>query len=202
MTRALIEWGAALPAPAKINHFLHVVGRRADGYHLLQTLFRFIDRSDQVRLYPRDDEQVVLRTPLPGVAPEQDLTVRAVRALQRASGCRYGVDIDLFKRLPMGGGLGGGSSDAATVLHALDRLWGLNLPRERLQQIGLELGADVPVFIFGRAAFGEGVGERLSPLTLAPAWYLVVVPATPVATASVFADPTLTRDSPAVTIAA
>ncbi|MBL8472488.1 MAG: 4-(cytidine 5'-diphospho)-2-C-methyl-D-erythritol kinase [Rhodocyclaceae bacterium] len=197
-----MAWGAPLPAPAKINQFLHVIGRRADGYHLLQTVFRFLDRADQLRFFPRDDGEVILRTPLPGVPAQSDLTVRAAHALQRATGCRRGVEIELEKNLPLGGGLGGGSSDAATVLIALNRLWGLDLPRERLQAIGLELGADVPVFVFGRAAFGEGVGERLSALSLAPAWYLVVVAPAPVATASVFAEPALTRDSPAVTIAA
>lgn len=135
------------PAPAKLNLFLHVVGRRADGYHLLQTVFRFIDRADRLRFEARRDSRIVLATPLPGVAPETDLTVRAARLLQQASGCGQGITIHLDKRLPMGGGLGGGSSDAATVLLALNHLWQTGLSRTALEQLGLTLGADVPVFV-------------------------------------------------------
>ena len=149
---------SAWPAPAKLNLFLHVVGRRADGYHLLQTVFRFIDRADTLRFAPREDSDIVLATPIPGVPADSDLTVRAARLLQAETGCRKGVQIAIDKRLPMGGGLGGGSSDAATVLLALNHLWGTGVPRRRLQEIGLSLGADVPVFVFGENAFAEGVG--------------------------------------------
>ena len=153
-----MDWNSIYPAPAKLNLFLHVVGRRADGYHLLQTLFRLIDHGDCLRFSPRQDGQLRLLNPLPGVPPESDLTLRAARLLQVETGCRQGADIHLEKHLPMGGGVGGGSSDAATVLLALNHLWQLGLPRQRLQEIGLRLGADVPVFLFGRNAFAEGVG--------------------------------------------
>lgn len=149
------------PAPAKLNLFLHVVGRRPDGYHLLQTLFRFISLHDTLHFNLRDDGAVHRTNSIEGVAEEQDLCVRAARLLQSESGCRLGVDITLEKRIPMGGGLGGGSSDAATTLIALNRLWALGLPRKRLMQLGLRLGADVPVFVFGENAFAEGVGEEL-----------------------------------------
>lgn len=192
------DWHSAYPAPAKLNLFLHVVGRRADGYHLLQTLFRFVDHGDTLHFSPRSDGQVRLLNPLPGVPEAADLTVRAALALQAASGCTKGVDIRLDKRLPMGGGLGGGSSDAATVLLALNHLWGLGLGREALQQIGLGLGADVPVFIFGTTAFAQGVGEALSPADLPPAWYLVLEPPVAVPTADVFRAPELKRDTPAI----
>ncbi|MDD3481444.1 4-(cytidine 5'-diphospho)-2-C-methyl-D-erythritol kinase [Azovibrio restrictus] len=192
------EWGwhCEWPAPAKLNLFLHVVGRRPDGYHLLQTLFRFIDRGDSLRFEPRNDGQVVLARPLPGVPPEQDLTIRAVRLLQTESGCDQGVTLHLEKRLPMGGGLGGGSSDAATVLLALNHLWGLGLGRPRLQALGLSLGADVPVFVHGRNTFAEGVGEEFFPVQLPPAWYLVLVPPVAVPTAAIFTAPDLRRDAP------
>ncbi|GAB4348322.1 MAG: 4-(cytidine 5'-diphospho)-2-C-methyl-D-erythritol kinase [Immundisolibacter sp.] len=190
----------AWPAPAKLNLFLHIVGRRADGYHLLQTVFQFVDLCDTLHLTPRRDGEVRLLTPLPGVPPQQDLCVRAARALQAHSRCRQGVDIALNKRIPIGGGLGGGSSDAATVLLALNRLWGLHLPREELAGIGLALGADVPVFIGGRAAWAEGVGERLTPVVLDEPWYLVVDCGAAVATAAVFGHPKLTRNTPPITI--
>lgn len=189
-------WGSAYPAPAKLNLFLHVVGRRADGYHLLQTLFRFVDYGDTLHFAPRDDGQVHLLNPLPGVPEESDLTVRAARLLQQAANCRQGVDIRMEKRLPMGGGLGGGSSDAATVLLALNHLWQLGLSRERLQTLGLTLGADVPVFVFGRTAFAEGVGETLQAVPAAPAWYLVLQPPVAVPTVDVFRAPELKRDTP------
>lgn len=192
--------GQAWPAPAKLNLFLHVVGRRADGYHLLQTVFRFLDYGDTLYVAGRTDGAVRLRTPLPGVPVERDLTWRAARALQSHTGCRLGADIWLDKRLPLGGGLGGGSSDAASVLIALNRIWGLGLSRQALQDLGLQLGADVPVFIFGRSAFAEGVGERLQPVNLTPASYVVLTPPVTVATAEVFASPALTRDTPAVKI--
>ncbi|WP_434630438.1 4-(cytidine 5'-diphospho)-2-C-methyl-D-erythritol kinase [Chromobacterium sp. CV08] len=176
----------SFPAPAKLNLLLHVVGKRPDGYHLLETVFRFIDFGDTLQLAVRDDGEIELLTPTDGVPSEQDLTVRAARLLQRESGCRLGADIRLEKRIPMGGGLGGGSSDAATVLMALNRLWGLGWPRERLQALGLQLGADVPVFIFGRSALATGVGEILEPVSLKPAWYLVIHPQVHVPTAAVF----------------
>lgn len=190
------------PAPAKLNLFLHVVGRRPDGYHLLQTVFRFIDRADGLRFEPRNDERIVLATPLPGVAPDSDLTVRAARLLQTATGCRRGVTIHLDKQLPMGGGLGGGSSDAATVLLALDHLWQTGLGRPALQQIGLSLGADVPVFIHGRNTFAEGVGERFTDVELPAATYLVLKPPVNVPTAAIFTAPELVRDTPAIRAAA
>lgn len=189
------------PAPAKLNLFLHVVGRRADGYHLLQTVFRFLDFGDVLRLATRDDGRVERANSLPGVPPENDLTVRAARLLQQETGCALGVDIYLDKRLPMGGGVGGGSSDAATVLLALNRLWGLHLPRERLQALGLRLGADVPVFVFGQSAFAEGVGEALRPVALQPAWYVVLVPPVHVSTPEIFAAQELTRDTKIITMA-
>lgn len=191
---------SAWPAPAKLNLFLHVIGRRADGYHLLQTLFRFIDYGDTVHLRPRADGAVVRLSGPAGVAPDADLTVRAARLLQDAAGVSQGVDIRVDKRLPLGGGLGGGSSDAATVLIALNRLWGVDWPRERLMALGLSLGADVPVFIFGETAFAEGVGEILTPVALPPAWYVVLIPPVSVATAEIFAAPELTRNTLPVTI--
>jgi 4-diphosphocytidyl-2-C-methyl-D-erythritol kinase len=183
------------PAPAKLNLFLHVVGRRADGYHLLQTLFRFIDLEDTLHYTLREDGVIRRSGKLNGVPEEQDLCVRAARLLQRETGSALGVDIALEKHIPMGGGLGGGSSDAATTLLALNKLWGLGLSRERLMQLGLQLGADVPVFIFGENAFAEGVGERLQAYSLPEAWYVVLVPPVHVATAAVFARPELTRDT-------
>lgn len=194
-------WDSAYPAPAKLNLFLHVVGRRADGYHLLQTMFRFVDYGDTLHFTPRDDGQVRLLNPLPGVPEESDLTVRAARLLQQEVSCTRGVDIRLEKRLPMGGGLGGGSSDAATVLLALNHLWQLGLSRERLQALGLTLGADVPVFIFGRTAFAEGVGEALQAVSAAPAWYLVLQPPVAVPTVDIFRAPELKRDTPAMAAA-
>ena len=188
------------PAPAKLNLFLHVVGRRADGYHLLQTLFRFIDYGDTLTLRPRADGRIERAGEVPGVTAEQDLTVRAASLLQQASATRAGVTIELDKRLPLGGGLGGGSSDAATALIALNRLWGLGWARSRLQELALQLGADVPVFVFGRSAFAEGVGERLRAVDLPPAWYLVLVPPVAVSTAAIFSAPELTRDSTPIKI--
>ena len=195
------NWHSAYPAPAKLNMFLHVVGRRADGYHLLQTAFRLIDRADTLRFSPRADDAVTLANPIPGVPPETDLTVRAARLLQQATGCRNGVEIQMEKRLPMGGGLGGGSSDAATVLVALNHLWQLGLSRERLQELGLLLGADVPVFVFGRNAFAEGVGEALRSLDLPPAWYVVIESPVAVPTAAIFGAPELKRDTLPIDIA-
>ncbi len=190
------------PAPAKLNLFLHVVGRRADGYHLLQTLFRFIDLSDTLHFTPRTDGEVCRINSLEGVPPEQDLCVRAARLLQQETGCTLGVDIELEKRIPMGGGLGGGSSDAATTLLALNRLWSLGLSRERLMRLGLSLGADVPVFVFGDNAFAEGVGERLQAYPLPAACYVVLCPPVQVPTAQIFTHPELTRNTISMTMRA
>lgn len=189
-----------VPAPAKLNLFLHVIGRRADGYHLLQTVFRLIDFCDTLHFTRRDDGLVQRITPLPGVPASECLTVRAALALQRATGCRYGVDIELEKRIPSGGGLGGGSSDAATVLLALNRLWATGLSRARLMELALPLGADVPVFVFGRNAFAEGIGEDLQPLVLPPRWYVVIQPGVQVPTADIFKAEELTRDTTSVRI--
>ncbi len=155
-------WGEWWPAPAKVNLMLRIVGRRSDGYHLLQTVFQFIDCADRLRFRPRRDGRVRRARAVPGLAEDSDLVVRAARLLQQDGACPLGVDIDLDKRLPMGAGLGGGSSDAATTLSALNRLWGLSRSVGRLAVLGLSLGADVPVFLHGRAAWAEGVGERLS----------------------------------------
>jgi 4-diphosphocytidyl-2-C-methyl-D-erythritol kinase len=184
-----------VPAPAKINLFLHIVGRRPDGYHLLQTAFRMLDWGDEITLRRRDDGLVVRTTDVPGVPAEADLVVRAARALQAATGSAFGAEIGVDKRIPMGGGLGGGSSDAASVLVALNRLWACGLSRTRLQEIGLALGADVPFFVFGQTAFAEGVGEALQPLSVPPAWYLMAAPDVSVPTAEIFSAEELTRDS-------
>ena len=184
-----------VPAPAKINLFLHIIGRRPDGYHLLQTAFRMIDWGDEITLQRRDDGQIRRTTDVPGVPAESDLVVRAALALKAASGSPWGADIGVEKRIPMGGGLGGGSSDAASVLIALNRIWGCGLSRQRLQEIGLTLGADVPFFVFGETAFAEGVGEALQALDVPPAWYVMVAPKVSVPTAQIFSAPGLTRDS-------
>jgi 4-diphosphocytidyl-2-C-methyl-D-erythritol kinase len=190
------------PAPAKLNLFLHVVGRRPDGYHLLQTLFRFIDLQDTLHFSLREDGVVRRINAVEGVEEQQDLCVRAARLLQSETGCGLGVDLRVEKRIPMGGGLGGGSSDAATTLIALNRLWSLGLSRARLMQLGLKLGADVPVFIFGENAFAEGVGEELQAFPLADAWYVVLFPPVHVPTGQIFAHPELTRDTVSITMRA
>ncbi|WP_374481940.1 4-(cytidine 5'-diphospho)-2-C-methyl-D-erythritol kinase [Zoogloea sp.] len=197
MTTAQFDPAATIrvAAPAKINLFLHIVGRRPDGYHLLQTAFRMLDWGDEITLRRRDDGVIVRTTDIPGVPPESDLVVRAARALQAATGSTFGAEIGVSKQIPMGGGLGGGSSDAASVLIALNRIWGCGLSRQRLQEIGLKLGADVPFFIFGETAFAEGVGEELRPLSVPPAWYVMVAPSVFVPTSEIFSDPLLTRDS-------
>lgn len=189
------------PAPAKLNLFLHVVGRRADGYHLLQSIFRFIDRADRVHLRLRDDGVIARQGDVPGVPAAHDLSVRAAILLQPYAPAGSGVDIRLEKLLPMGGGLGGGSSDAATVLLALNRLWNVNLPRAELQALALQLGADVPVFVFGQTAFAEGIGEILHPVSAPAAWYVVLTPPVQVPTVSIFSAPELTRDTPPLKIA-
>lgn len=185
-----------LPAPAKLNLMLRIVGRKPDGYHLLQTVFQFIEYCDWLTFCLRPGDRVSLRNPLPGVAEDADLTVRAARALQQAGGHRkMGVEIHIEKNLPMGGGLGGGSSDAATTLLGLNRLWRLGLSTDTLAMLGLQLGADVPVFVRGYAAWAEGVGESLTPLAVLPEpWYVVLVPPCHVATGVVFSAPNLTRD--------
>lgn len=195
------DWQRAWPAPAKINLFLHVVGRRADGYHLLQTVFRFLDYGDSLRCEPRHDDRIVLATPLPGVPPADDLTVCAAEALRRATGSMTGVTLHLDKHLPLGGGLGGGSSDAATTLVALNRLWRTGLDSRQLQHIGLALGADVPIFIHGHSAFAEGVGERFTDVAPALGWYLVLIPPVAVPTATIFNAAAMRRDTPPITAA-
>jgi len=182
-------------APAKLNLFLHVTGRRNDGYHLLQTVFRLLDFSDQLGFNLRRDDVIKLHSPIAGVPEESDLCVRAAKLLQQESGVNQGVEIFLTKRIPLGGGLGGGSSDAATTLLALNYLWKLNFNKNQLIELGLQLGADVPVFIFGENAFAEGVGEKLVPITLPPAWYLVLIPPLHVSTAEVFSSKELTRNT-------
>lgn len=188
------------PAPGKLNLFLHVVGRRADGYHLLQTAFQFIDLADELRFWQRPPGVIERAADLPGVPADDDLCVRAARLLANRAGTRPGVAIGLTKRLPMQGGVGGGSSDAATVLVALNQLWGLGFSTDELARLGLSLGADVPVFVHGRAAWAEGVGERLEPLDLPEPVYLLLRPDATVSTAEVFKAPELTRDSPAIKI--
>lgn len=183
------------PAPGKLNLFLHVLGRRADGMHELQTVFRLIEHGDRVGVLVRDDRDIRRHDPLPGVPAEDDLCVRAARLLQQETGARQGADLALDKRLPVGGGLGGGSSDAATTLIVLNRLWGTGLSRAQLMALAVRLGADVPFFVFGENALGEGVGERLCALALPAAWYLVLVPPVALATRDVFADNALTRNT-------
>lgn len=187
-------------APAKLNLFLHVVGRRDDGYHLLETVFQFVDFGDTLQIEPRGDGTIVRHDPLPGVDADADLTVRAAQALKRATGARQGADIRVVKRIPLGGGLGGGSSDAATTLLALNRMWGLDLPRRDLAAIALTLGADVPVFVFGRNAFARGIGEELTALDLPRRWFLILAPPVLVPTAAIFSAPELTRNSKLVKI--
>jgi 4-diphosphocytidyl-2-C-methyl-D-erythritol kinase len=223
-----MNWASDWPAPAKLNLFLHIVGRRVDGYHLLQTVFRFIDLADTLRFEPRTDGRIVLATPMPGVPPEQNLVVRAAEALKRSAaefrsrlspvseGARpelkvgapqglpsvaggtasaLGATIHLVKRIPQGGGLGGGSSDAATTLIALNHLWGCDLSRTRLQEIGLGLGADVPIFIHGRNCFAEGVGERFTEVAVVDECYLLAMPPVHVPTEDIFRAPNLKRDA-------
>jgi 4-diphosphocytidyl-2-C-methyl-D-erythritol kinase len=195
-------WPSEYPAPAKLNLFLHVVGQRPDGYHELQTVFRFLDFGDRIGIRVREDGAIVSSQPVAGLTPQSDLCLRAARLLQSRSGIRHGVEIRLDKRVPMGAGLGGGSSDAATVLLVLNRLWGLDLSREQLMALALELGADVPVFVFGESAWGEGIGERLTPIALPPAWYVILVPPVMVSTAAIFRVPELTRNSNRITMSA
>lgn len=192
--------GAAWPAPAKLNLMLRIVGRRADGYHLLQTVFQFTDLCDQLHFSVRGDGAVVRSNDVPGVAPDDDLVVRAARLLQREAGCSQGVDIRVEKHIPLGGGLGGGSSDAATTLVALNRLWGCGLNEVQLQKLGLRLGADVPIFIHGHAAWAEGVGDEFREIEPSAPIYLLLSPPAHVDTGRVFRDPELTRNSHRITI--
>ena len=188
------------PAPAKINHFLHVTGRRDDGYHLLQTVFQFLDLADELRFSVSSDGQISRAGNNRQVPEQDDLVVRAAKLLQKLSGSSKGAHIHIDKNIPIGGGLGGGSSDAATTLVALNHLWGTGLTTNQLAEAGLTLGADVPVFIHGSAAWGEGVGEQLQPVKLPQDWYLVIYPNTPVATAQVFNAPDLPRSTPPITM--
>jgi 4-diphosphocytidyl-2-C-methyl-D-erythritol kinase len=190
-----------LPAPAKLNLMLRIVGRREDGYHLLQTVFQFIDYCDWIGLSSRSDGRIRLHTPLPGVPEAEDLTFRAALALRETVQIQAGVDIEVEKNIPMGGGLGGGSSDAATVLIGLNRLWQAGLSLAELKALGVRLGADVPIFIDGHSAWAEGVGEKLTPIDLPEAWYVVVVPQCHVATGKIFSAPDLTRDNKFIKIA-
>jgi 4-diphosphocytidyl-2-C-methyl-D-erythritol kinase len=187
-------------APAKLNLFLHITGRRPDGYHALQTVFQLLDWGDTLHFTRRDDGTITRKTDVPGVPEASDLVVRAARLLQTHTGSKYGVEIEIDKRLPMGAGLGGGSSDAATTLLALNRLWGVDLPRATLQNLALQLGADVPFFVFGQNAFAEGVGETLQAVELPKRWLLVVTPAVHVPTAEIFSEKALTRDSKVLTM--
>ena len=191
-----------LPAPAKLNLFLHITGRRADGYHLLQTVFTFVDFADTIRLQRRTDGVIQRVTGAVDVPAATDLTVRAAKLLQQTTGSVYGVDIDVTKRIPMGGGLGGGSSDAASVLLGLNHLWQCGLDVDALAALGLRLGADVPVFVRGHAAWAEGVGEQLTPVDLPPAWYVVIHPRVHVPTAELFSAEDLTRNCPPIKLAA
>jgi 4-diphosphocytidyl-2-C-methyl-D-erythritol kinase len=195
-----MESALGLPAPAKLNLFLHVIGRRADGYHALQSVFQLIDLADWLDFERRSDGAIVRDGDLLGAA-ERDLAVLAARALQAATGCGFGASIRVKKRIPAGSGMGGGSSDAATTLIALNRLWNLNLPRERLAAIALPLGADVPFFLHGTNAFAEGVGERLQTVTTRTAWYAVIWPQVHVSTREIFDDPGLTRNTKPTKIA-
>lgn len=199
MTGSEMQPPSRWPAPAKLNLFLHVTGRRADGYHELQTLFQLIDLCDTIEIAVTADGSFARPVGAEGVAAEEDLTLRAARALQQASGTSLGAQISVRKRIPQGGGLGGGSSDAATVLLALNELWDVRLPIDELARLGVRLGADVPVFIHGSSAWAEGVGERLTPVTLPQRWYLIVHPGVGVSTREVFQSPELTRNSPLIT---
>ena len=190
------------PAPAKLNLFLHITGRRADGYHELQTLFQLVELCDSVGFTPRADGRIVRTGGLADVRPDDDLTIRAARSLQAASGSKLGASVRVIKRIPTGGGLGGGSSDAATTLLALNALWQTNLPIETLVKLGLTLGADVPIFIYGSTAWAEGLGEQLTPVELPPSWFLILYPGIAVATREIFQAPELTRNSPRLTMRA
>jgi 4-diphosphocytidyl-2-C-methyl-D-erythritol kinase len=191
-----------LPAPAKLNLFLHITGRRADGYHTLQTIFQFIDLCDWLTFSVLDTPDIKLTPPLAGVQHEQNLIVRAAQLLQRHAKIDQGVSISLEKNLPLGGGLGGGSSDAATTLLALNTLWNCQLSLPELAELGLSLGADVPVFVLGHAAWAEGVGEKITPIDIPEPWYALLIPADSIETAQAFSHPRLTRNSDPITLRA
>lgn len=191
----LSAWQQKWPAPAKLNLMLRIVGRREDGYHLLQTVFQFIDLCDWLTFHPVAEDRVYLRQPIPGVPEQSDLTVRAANLLKAESGCKQGVCIEVEKNLPMGGGLGGGSSDAATTLLVLNKLWNINFSTEKLMQLGLKLGADVPVFVYGFSAWAEGVGEKLEKIVIPEQWVVVIKPDCHVDTKEIFSTKELTRDS-------
>ncbi|MGR8935683.1 MAG: 4-(cytidine 5'-diphospho)-2-C-methyl-D-erythritol kinase [Gammaproteobacteria bacterium] len=193
-------WMEKWPAPAKLNLMLRITGRRDDGYHLLQTVFQIVDWCDWLTFHPVEDGRVLLRQPMFEVPEEQNLTVRAARLLQQKTGCRQGVCIEVEKALPMGGGLGGGSSDAATTLVVLNLLWGLGLSVEQLMSLGVLLGADVPVFVSGHSAWGEGVGEVLEKINLPQQWFVIIKPDCHVSTKEIFCSEDLTRDSKPITI--
>jgi 4-diphosphocytidyl-2-C-methyl-D-erythritol kinase len=200
MPNSQTGWDQQWPAPAKLNLMLRIVGRRPDGYHLLQTVFQFIDLCDWIRFHPSNDGQVSLQNTLVGVTEQDDLTVRAAKLLKAETGCELGVRIAVEKNLPMGGGLGGGSSDAATTLVVLNKLWQLNLSTEKLMALGLSLGADVPIFIYGHAAWAEGVGEKLQQITVPERWIVVIKPDCHVNTGEIFSAKELTRDSKPIII--
>jgi len=194
-TAQVERWGEKWPAPAKLNLMLRITGRRADGYHLLQTVFQIIDLCDWLTFHRVEGGQISLLNPIPGVPEEEDLTVRAANLLKQHTGCQEGVCIEIEKNLPMGGGLGGGSSDAATTLVVLNELWRLDLPRDELMALGLRLGADVPVFVYGQSAWAEGVGEQLQAIVLPEQWVVVIKPECHVNTREIFLAEGLTRDS-------
>jgi 4-diphosphocytidyl-2-C-methyl-D-erythritol kinase len=201
MNKDVKGWGKRWPAPAKVNLMLRITGRREDGYHLLQTVFQLTDLCDWITYSPAEGGRVYLKSPMEGVPEETDLTIRAANVLRRESGCKGGVCIDVEKNLPMGGGLGGGSSDAATTLLVLNQLWGLGFSKEKLMTLGLELGADVPVFVYGYASWAEGVGEKLEKIDVQEKWLVIIKPECHVDTKEVFSVKDLTRDSKSITIA-
>ena len=193
----------SVPSPAKLNLFLHITGRRPDGYHNLQTLFQFVDFCDTLDFIPTTDSSIIqLSPPIAGVPTEQNLIYRAARLLQQATGCQQGASIQLTKRLPMGGGLGGGSSNAATTLVALNHLWQTGLSRCALRELGLQLGADVPIFIHGHSALAQGVGEQFENVDIPAPWYLIAIPACHASTAELFQEKQLTRNSDLITVRA
>ena len=194
-------WAEKWPAPAKLNLMLRIVGQRPDGYHLLQTVFQFLDVCDWITFHPVDDGRVCLQKTIDGVAEADDLTIRAANLLKAETGCKQGVLIEVEKSLPMGGGLGGGSSDAATSLVVLNKLWGLGLAKEKLMELGLTLGADVPVFVFGYSSWAEGVGEKLKMISLQELWVVVIKPECHVNTKEIFSAKNLTRNSKSIKMA-
>ncbi len=200
--RAALKQTLILPSPAKLNLFLHINRQREDGYHDLQTLFQLLDYGDQLTLTANNTGNITLSPPIPGVALEDNLIFKAVAALQKASNCPLGAHIELVKRLPMGGGIGGGSSNAATTLVGLNHLWQTQLSLDTLAEVGRKLGADIPVFVRGETAWAEGVGEKLTPIEMPEHWYLVLAPNCHVSTASVFSHKDLTRNTPTIKVSA